>query len=450
MLISRFKKILQSSDPRTKNVKKNIVLLFVNKFLSAFISLQLIPATIGYVDASQYGIWIAISSLVSWMVYFDFGLTHGFRNGFTTAKANGNFILAKQYLATSYAILTIIFMSLLVTCLIINKFISWSVILGVDSSLNSILRDVFTLIVIFFSIQMIFNLLTTFLLADQRPAFSAMIVTIGQFFSLVVVYLLTFHSNGSLLKLAFALIGIPTISLILLTFILFKTKFKEYIPSFHNINWSLFKDILGLGSKFFIIQLSMLFVFQFANFIIIRVMGAEAVTNYTIVYRYFSVIFIIMGIVFVPFWSAFTEAYAKKELSWMTKTYYKLSKIWTLTFLLYFSLLFLSPYVYNYWLAKNLNIDYKLSIAMGINMIILSRANLYMLCLNGIGKVYVQMIIYLVFAVISIPLMYYFTKIWGYYGVITVSSLVYLCQAIIGHFQLKMILKGNENGIWSK
>lgn len=443
-------KSFKTDDIRTKLAQKNILLLFVNKIFAAFISLQLIPATIGYVNAEQYGIWLALSSLVAWMVYFDFGLTHGFRNGFATAKAQGNTLLAKQYIATSYAILGVIFFLLMVVLLIVNQWLSWSSILGVDNSLNDTLHKVFIILVIFFSIQMVFNLFTTLLLADQKPAFSAMLVTAGQFFALLVVYGLTIFTDGSLVHLAFALIGVPAITLVLISFLFFKTKFKEYAPSFHNVNLKLSKSILGLGGKFFIIQLSMLFVFQFANFIIIRIMGAEAVTSYTIAYRYFSIIYIVMGIVFLPFWSAFTDAYAKKELSWMRITYDKLSKIWFLTIFMFVALLFLSPFVYKYWLAKELVIDFNLSIAMGINMIILSRANLYMLCLNGIGKVFIQMVVYIVFAFIAVPLMYLFTGLWGYYGIITVTSLVYLCQAITGHIQLKMILKNKDNGIWSK
>lgn len=442
--------VFKTNDIRTKLAQKNILLLFINKIFAAFISLQLIPATIGYVDASQYGIWIALSSLVSWMVYFDFGLTHGFRNGFATAKAQGNMLLAKQYIATSYAILSVIFSIILIILLFVNQWLSWSSILGVDSSLDHILHNVFILVVIFFSLQMVFNLFTTLLLADQKPAFSAMIVTIGQFLALAAIYGFTLFTDGSLVNLAFALIGVPAITFIVLTIVFFKTKFKEYAPSFQNINWNLSKGILSLGGKFFIIQLSMLFIFQFANFIIIRIMGAEAVTSYTIAYRYFSIIYIVMGIVFLPFWSAFTDAYVKKEFAWMELTYYKLSKIWFLTILMFVGLLFLSPFVYKYWLAKELAIDFKLSLAMGINMIILSRANLYMLCLNGIGKVYMQMIVYLGFAFIAIPLMYVFTNLWGYYGIIAVTSLVYLSQALTGHIQLKMILKGTDNGIWSK
>lgn len=445
-----FIKFFKSDDLRTKLAQKNILLLFVNKVFAALISLQLIPATIGYVDSTQYGIWITLSSMVAWMVYFDMGLTHGFRNGFATAKAKGDTLLCKEYIATSFAILTIIFSSVMIFCLFINHWISWASILHVDQNLDGILHQVFIILVVFFSIQMVFNLFTTLLLADQKPAMSSMVVTFGQFIALLIIYILTFFFNGSLIHLAFALIGVPAITLAIITFYFFKTKFREYAPTTTNINWSLSKKIIGLGGKFFVIQLSMLFVFQFSNFIILRILGAESVTVFTIVYRYFSIIYIVIGIVFLPFWSAFTDAYAKGELEWMKKTYQKLAKIWSLTILLFVILLLISPLVYKYWLAKNLTIDYQLSIAMGLNMIILSRANLYMFCLNGTGKVFMQMLIYVFFAIIAIPLMYILTKLWGYNGVLFVTSLVYLCQAISGHIQLQLILKGEAYGVWEK
>lgn len=441
---------LKSNDLRTKIAQKNIILLFANKLLAVLISFQLIPATIGYVDSSQYGIWIAISSIVSWMVYFDFGLTHGFRNSFTKAKGEGNIQLARSYVSTSYIILLIIFLTLMVIGLIANYWLNWSSLLSVDSSLNPILRKVFNLLIVFFSLQMILNLFTTMLLADQKPAFSASVVTAGQFLALIAIYFLNYFTTGSLVNLAVALVGIPAISLLIISFILFKSKFKEYSPSIRTIDLSLTRNIIGLGSKFFIIQLSMLFVFQFANFILIRVMGPESVTTYNIVYRYFSMIYVVMGIVFLPFWSAFTDAYAKGEIEWMKRTYHKLSKIWMLVVPIFIVLFFIAPLVYKYWLAKNIQIDYWLSFAMGLHMILLSRANLYMFCLNGIGKVTMQMLVYLVFAIISIPLMVYFTNLYGYYGVILVSSLVFLCQSITGHIQLRMILNNSAYGIWDK
>lgn len=440
----------KSGDARSILAKKNIVALFFNKMLAAFISLQLIPVTIDYVNPSQYGIWLTLSSVVAWMAYFDMGLTHGFRNNFAIAKAQGNMELAKQYVSTSYAILTIVFSILAVFFLVINMNVSWGSLLNINSNLDSTLIKVFSVLVVFFSLQMIFQVFSTMLLADQKPAYSAIIITSGQLLALIIVYILTKKTEGNLVYLAFALSGSPCLMLISISVFGFMFKYRIYKPDIRCINWKLSKNILTLGGRFFVIQLSMLLVFQFSNIILARCVGPDAVTVYNIAYRYFSVIYVFMGIIFLPFWSAFTDAYTNGEYDWMRKTYNKLSKIWTISLLVFIVMLLLSPLVYKYWLSSSIAIDFKLSVVMGINMLIFSRANLYMYCINGTGKVLVQLIVYLVFAVVSIPLMIYFCEKWGCYGIIIVTSLVYLSQMICGHLQLNKILNKKDYGLWGK
>lgn len=61
----------------------------------------------------------------------------------------------------------------------------------------------------------------------------------------------------------------------------------------------------------------MLFIFQLMNIIISRVQGPEVVTQYNLAYRFFNVLLMVVVIVLNPFWSAFTEAYAKRDYNWM-------------------------------------------------------------------------------------------------------------------------------------
>ena len=67
-----------NGEKRTLVVKKNIIGAFVNKAFAILISLLLVPATIGYLDSEQYGVWLTVSSIVAWISYFDIGLVNGF------------------------------------------------------------------------------------------------------------------------------------------------------------------------------------------------------------------------------------------------------------------------------------------------------------------------------------------------------------------------------------
>ena len=100
---------LQKGSDRSVNIKKNVAGSLCLKVINIFISLQVVPLTIHYVNPSKYGVWLTLSSIIAWISYFDFGFAHGFRNRFAEAIAKGEFLLARKYVSTTYAVLFILF-----------------------------------------------------------------------------------------------------------------------------------------------------------------------------------------------------------------------------------------------------------------------------------------------------------------------------------------------------
>jgi len=449
-LIGIIKHQITNGHTRSSEAKKNIILSFGNKGLSILINLLLVPLTINYVNPTQYGIWLTLSSVIAWIAYFDFGFAHGFRNKFAEANAKGNFKLARKYVSTTYLVLGTIFLLIFIIAIIVNSFLSWSDVLNISKQYENELSKVVLILVFFLCIHLVLNVFTTLLLADQKPALSAFVTTLGQLLALIVIFILTKSTQGSLFNLAFVITGLPCIVVFAISIIFYKTKYRYVSPSIKYVDFSLIKDILGLGSKFFIIQICILFVFQFMNLILTRIQGPEAVTEYNIAYKYFSIIYMIYGIIVAPFWSAFTEAYTQEDYKWMKRTYSKLSKIWLITIPLISVMLILSNYVYNIWIGNNISIPFKLSLFVSIYILILSRAHLYMSLINGIGKISLQTIIYVFFSFISIPLMVYFTKRMGTVGVLVIPIMVYLFQAVMGHLQIRKLLSRKASGIWNK
>lgn len=435
---------------RTLTAKKNIAYSFFIKGISILVSFILVPLTIDFVNPVQYGIWLTISSLVGWFAYFDMGLTHGFRNKFAEATARKDKKLAREYVSTTYIILTVIFISILVCALIVNYYVNWSSVLKLEPSMDRELSNVFGVLIVFFCLNAILNVFTTFLLALQKTALSSLIPAASQLVILIIIFILTKTTTGSLLMLTFVFSGMQCLVLLIISVLLFATRFREYAPGIRYINFSLFKNIFGLGSKFFIIQLALLVIFQTSNIILSRVLGPESVTIYNVCYKYFFSINMVMTIILTPYWSAFTEAYTVKDTKWMQNTYRSLSKVWGIAAIGATVMLLISPVFYHFWLNDVISIPYTLSAGMFLYILIMSRASLYMYLLNGIGTVNIQMIIYLIFGAVAIPLMILFCKLYGMIGIIMVTTFVYAGQCISGHIQLKKILNSTATGIWLK
>lgn len=81
----RLKRNGQSNLSQT--VKRNIIMSIGIKTVGVFVSLFIVPITLGYLSEEEYGIWLTLSSMLAWIVFFDIGLTNGLRNKLTEALA---------------------------------------------------------------------------------------------------------------------------------------------------------------------------------------------------------------------------------------------------------------------------------------------------------------------------------------------------------------------------
>lgn len=442
---------ITGGSKRSALVKKNIIASFLLKGIAILISLQIVPLTIDYVNPSQYGIWLTLSSLMAWFFFFDIGMTHGFRNRFAEARAKDDHTAAKVYVSTTYAILAIMIAVMLAISLTANRVLDWSRILNIDPAYGSELGRVFAITVIFFGVNIVASTFTTMLTADQKPALTSLVKVLGQATALAAIYLLTRNdASGSLTDLAFIFSGIPVGVTIIMSIILFCTAYKDVRPSFGYIRFSRVKEILGLGFNFFIITTSMLFIFQLMNVIISRVLGPETVTEYNVAYKYFSVIYMVSLIILGPFWSAFTDAYTRKDTEWMSRTFAKLERLWVWTIPVLILMHLLSQCFYRYWIGTSVTVAGSTNLAIAAYILFLIFGNIYMYMINGIGKVRIQMTIYLSFAVVAYPTMTFMCRRFGIPGLLTVPTVVYIIQGVLCRMQLRRIIDGTASGIWNK
>ena len=443
-------KIKQSGE-RTKKSLWNVVLSFVAKGLSIILSLLIVPMTIDYINPTRYGIWLTLSSIISWIGFFDLGLGNGMRNRFAESKANNNEILARQYISTTYFAIGSIMTILLIILLVVNQFIDWPSVLNVEQEYSLELRKVFGILVTFFCFNIVFKLLTTVLTADQKIGISSMITVLGQLLSLLAIWVLTKFTEGDLYKLAMYYSGIPTITLFFCSLIVYSmTSYRRYAPKFIEVRKFLINDIMKLGVQFFIICVSLIFVFQLINIVISRELGPDLVTEYNIAYKYFFVLQSVIAIIATPFWSAFTDAYQRKDYLWMKKTKKMLEIVWMLSVVALIIMLFGSNLFYKLWIGDKVLVRFSLSASIALYTAIYSLATIYMQLINGIGAIRLQLIIYVFGAIISYPLMVITCRFWGVEGVVVVPGLVVLLQVIVIGIQLNKILEGKEKGIWAK
>lgn len=435
---------------RTENAKKNIFASIIIKGISIITSFLLVPVTIDYLNPTRYGIWLTLSSMLTWIAFFDLGFTHGFRNKFAEAVAKRDTALAKCFVSTAYISLLIVFSIILLVSTLINQYIDWSKLLNVEIALNKEIKSVIDILLLFFCIQMVLKVVSTMIIADQKPAISSAIDTSGQVLALLAIFTLTKTTQGNLEDLAYAMSICPTLILIIATIYFFKTKYNQYKPSISFFRYDAIREILGLGSKFFIIQLSSIFVFQCINILISNTEGPDEVTVFNVIYKYFNTFNMLMTIILTPFWSAFTNAYHQNDFEWMRKTYKSLTQLW---FLIAFGILIALvsyPFIIRLWLNDKVIIPPLVAVLIAFYIMVTTCAGISVSLLNGLGKIQIQMYIQLLFSIFTIPILYYLLKHFGLTGSIPFLILNPLLNLIFSRIQLNKILNNKAIGIWNR
>ncbi|NBG66134.1 lipopolysaccharide biosynthesis protein [Acidiluteibacter ferrifornacis] len=440
-----------SGHQRSVKAKKNIIASFFLKGISILINLILIPLTIDYLNPTNFGIWITLTSIIAWFNYFDIGLGNGLRNKLAAAKAKGDIELGQVYISTTYALITIIAVVFFILFTIINPFLNWGEIFNTTENLEE-LQKLVLIVFSVFCLQFIVKLINMIFIADQRPAMSNVINTTGSLLSLLAILVLINTTDSSILYLGatFSIINVVVPFAAGLWF--FNTSYKHFKPSLKTIDFSYTKELLGIGSQFFILQGSILIVYLTDNLIITQVSGPEYVTPYNIAFKYFGIITIFFTIVTKPYWSAFTEAFLKNEISWIESAFRKVMKLWILSIGLVILMLFTSQFVYELWIGSEIEIPFLLSLVMAIYVVMASNIMIFSNFLYGIGKIRLSLYHALFVGIINIPLSVYLSKNLelGNVGVILATCFGVLISMIIQPIQCYKIIKGRATGIWNK
>lgn len=448
--VSYIKTFINKGHIRSVKAKKNILTSFLIRVGSIGVSLLLVPLTIHYINATQYGIWLTLSSIIGWLGFFDIGFGNGLRNKFTEALAKGQYKLARIYVSTTYAILAIIISVVLILFLCINPFLNWAKILNAPSNMVAELSLLALVVFIFFCLQFVFQLLTTIITANQQPAKASLINFLGSLAALTIIFILTKTTGGNLLYLGISLSLSPVLILIVSSIWCFTHEYKRFAPSFKFVRFRFAHGLMSLGLKFFIIQIAFVILYQTDNIVIAQLFGPKEVTPYNIAYKYFGIIPMIFSIVLTPFWSAFTEAYIKKDIDWINSSIKKLIKIWTVFTIGALVMLIGSDIIFKLWVGSLVKVPFLLSATIAFYVIINAWCMIFSMFLNGVGKLKLQLYSALFGALINIPLSIFLGKQIGISGVVLATCVIAVFSAIWSPVQYYKIINNTAKGIWNR
>ena len=449
---TQIRKKFIGTDSRSKKMYKNTVAMIGIRGVSMILTLISAPIMLHHVDRADYGVLLTLTSIVGWVGYMDVGLGNGLRNKLPEFLAKGDFHSAKKIVSSCYVTLAIYVALIIVIFLMVSPFVDWLGVLNSPTSDAGEIRGLTNVVFIAFCIQFLFGLINSILFAYQMPAFQSLFTFVGQFIALIALVIQVYVFDvTSVLQIGAVNSMIPPLVLFLGSIGLFRTKLEEIAPSFKLFEFKSVGSILSLGLKFFVLQMITIVLFQANSIIIARVVSPEAVVEYNLAFKYVSLLTMIFTIVITPVWSATTDAYVRKDFAWINKTISLSRKVCIASIFIGVLMVLASKFVYGIWLGKGtIEINYSTTSLILLYISFEMLYKVYGTIINGTGKVFAQMILTGVIAIIYIPLAILLGKLFGLSGVLIANAIVFALNYLWSKVQCNKLISQTATGIWNK
>lgn len=438
------------SKERTRNYLRQIQGAALYKAVAVAASFIAIPVMIGYLGQEQFGVWSTLLTVMSWIVFFDLGVGNGLRNKVAESLAKNEKDDARNYIASGYTLIGFIALAAWALVTVGAYFVPWQIVFNTQSIPESSLRETIQIAAFFIVLNFWIGLISALLGAVQKTS----LVALGQLISNVLVLALLFAlaktTNATISYLALVYGFSLVLANVSLTLWFYRTypelRPRPYLDKEHV------RPLLSVGLQFFTIQLAALVIFTTDKMLITQLFGPEYVTQYEVVFKLFSVITFAHGMISVPLWSAYTDAFHRGDLEWMRKMLRKQLLAFAVIVASAIIIIMVAAPIIKAWIGNKYVVPASLIISMGAFVLISCWVNIFAYFLNGVQKIQLSLRVSVAAMMINIPISIALVKLTslGAASIVVGTIFALMPGVFLGPLQTYKILNGKDSGIWTK
>lgn len=294
---------------------------FIAKGLNILISFLSVPLTIHYLGSERYGVWLTISSLLTWMALADFGLSgNALVNVLAESSGKDDLETARQYTSSAFWVLTGICILSGAVAAISFHWISWRSVFRVSAATSSHELNVacaltLGVFILGFPLSLQYSIYNAY-----QDGYLANIWSISTNALALVSLFIVSRFHGGLPQLIFALAGTRTLVAIANNYYLFR-RYHWLIPYPSAVRWSCVRRLFKLGGKYMVTQLAALGIYQSQPMIITQMLGPASVVIFVVSYKIITLPMDLIYLATQPFIAAFGEAKARGDWPWIRKAH---------------------------------------------------------------------------------------------------------------------------------
>ncbi len=420
-----------SSQGRSSERHRRLILTAASSGTSRAIglltSLIAVPISLRYLGPDRYGLWMTLISLITLMAFGDLGLGNGLLNGISEAYGKGDQLLAQRYVSCSWFILLGLGGLLAFAFALSYPFIPWDRIFNSSAS-HSVgeAGPAMAVLIGCFSISICLTVVTSIQTGYQEGFANSLWNTCGNLLGFGGL-LLALDAHARLPWLVLSVAGGPVLGLMLNGGILFYRKKTWLRPRVRLVDAHTSKRLFKMGMLFFALQFASSLAFASDNIVVSHLYGFAAVTEYSVVFKLFSVGTMLLTFILSPLWPAYGEAIARNDIAWVRRTLKR-----SILFAALFTsgcaivLLLFGQRIIHLWVGPHLTPSFSLLSGMAAWLIISGVGISVAMLLNGANVVKFQVICAVLMATAAISGKIFLPAVLGLSGIIWATVAAYL------------------------
>jgi O-antigen/teichoic acid export membrane protein len=389
----------------------------------------MIPLTVSYLGHEQYGIWVAVSSLIIMLGFMDGGAGNAVINMVAYASGSQKSELPK-------IISTAIFSLAAVACVGILLFfavfplVPWGKLFGVSNT-HAIqdLKWVIIITTVFFFVGIVTTLIAKIQRGFQEGNFDNFWSSVGVLLNLLFVYL-AIEAHTTLPILVIASLSGTLLAYLASNVHYFGWHRKDLTPKLSNFDSTKAKELFSVGGLFFVLQIASGIQAQSDNILIANLLGPAAVTSYAVCMKLFMMVPTLSGFLFTPLWPAYREAIANGDMQWVRKIFLKSVRLALLISIpSALVLMLLGSTIIDYWVGPNAIPSISLLVGCGLWLILQTVVLTFAVLLNGLHMIKIQLIFVLCAATANVLCSIWLIQRMGAVGAVwgsVIASIVFI------------------------
>jgi O-antigen/teichoic acid export membrane protein len=309
------------SRERYRRVAMTAIANAAARMASLIVMLISVPLALHYLGKQQYGLWITIVSLVALLNFADLGLANGLVSAVSRAEGEGDSELSRRLISSAYVALVGVTCVFAVMFSVLYGLVPWADFANVSSPEATAAAGPSVAVAVgCFLASIPLGVVSRVQFGLQEGFVTHVWLGIGNVLGLVGLAI-GISSDASLPWLVLAVSGGPVVALLLNNILFYATRHRDLVPKLRYVTRTAARQILGMGSLFFVIQIGIAVAYQSDAIVVARVLGADSVPEYAVPMRLFFIPLLFVNLFLSPLWPAYSEAIGRRDFEWVRKAF---------------------------------------------------------------------------------------------------------------------------------